>query len=169
MLHQALKFFSLLHIKQQELESRTQLKGTLNMEYKMDKASFADYTRLPGRYNTLAPFYMMSGNQESLGGSGDISVKCYNSKLFSTSESVLVNLPKGLQDGQLKKLQLVHKGSEDANVTVFCPSLVGDYDTIVFTNVGDSALLGWTGGAWCVLETVNSTDVTLGTPEVVAR
>ncbi len=135
--------------------------------YKLDKASFGDYSRIPGRYNTLASFHMMSGNQESLGGSGAISLKCYNSKLFSTVSPVILTLEKGLQDGQLKKMQLVHKGNEDAYVTVSCPSLSGGSTKIVFSNIGDYVLLGWTGGAWCVLETGNSTDPSLQSPVVL--
>lgn len=134
-------------------------------DHTLEKTTFKDYSRLPGRFNTLAPFYMMSGNQESIGGSGKISIKCFNSKLFATSETSNLILPRGLQDGQLKKLKLVHKGNEDADVIVSCPSLAGDSDSIAFINVGDSVLLGWTGKAWCVLET-SCTDPTLQTPVV---
>lgn len=133
----------------------------------MEKASFNEHARVAGRNNTLAPFFMMSGNQESLGGSGNISVKCYNSKLFSLSEPSTLTLPKGVQDGQLKKLQLVHKGTEGAYVTVTCPSLIGSNSTIVFTNVADTVMLAWTGRVWCVLETGNTSDPTLQTPEVL--
>ncbi len=137
------------------------------MEFNMEKASFNEHARVAGRNNTLAPFFMMSGNQESLGGTGNISVKCYNSKLFSLAESSSLHLPKGTQDGQLKKLQLVHKGNEGACVTVDCPSLIGSNSTILFTNIGDAVLLAWTGRVWCVLETGNTTDPTLQTPQVL--
>lgn len=136
------------------------------MAFKMEKSSFGDYSRITGRFNTLAPFFMMSANQESLGGSGDISVTCYNTKLFTTASYTTVTLKQGLQDGQLKKIALVHKGNEDANAVVSCPSLIGPSNEILFTNVGDYVLLGWTGGSWCVLETSNSTDPTLQTPVV---
>lgn len=125
------------------------------------------YPRVAGRFNTLAPFIVMSGNQESVSGSGPIGVDCYHSKLFSTSDAITLSLGNGLQDGQLKKLQFVHKGHEQAVINVDCPLIMGDSKAIQFINVGDYAVLAWAGGSWCVLETGNVTDPTLQTPRVV--
>lgn len=124
---------------------------------------------VPGRYNTLAPFIVMSGNQESLSGSGTISLDCYHTKLFSTDSPVTVSLESGLQDGQLKKLQYVHKGKEMNSLTVECPAILGDNgeSKIWFSNVGDYVLLAWTGQCWCVLESGNTTDPRLDSPKVL--
>ena len=131
------------------------------------KATISQYVRVPGRYNTLAPFLVMSGNQESITGSGNISVECFCSKLYTTDSHVYLKLNNGLQDGQLKKLKLVHKGKEGTHVTIDCPALLGASHKMLFTNVGDSVLLAWTGGSWCVMETGNTSDPTLMTPVIV--
>lgn len=127
---------------------------------------FVQQARVAGRYNTLVPFVVVSGNQESIGGSGNIALDCYHTKLFCTNSSASFRLNDGLQDGQVKKLQFVHKGRESLSATVGCKSILGGSTTIVFNNIGDYVLLIWTGTDWCVLETGNSTDPTLGSPQI---
>jgi hypothetical protein len=58
-------------------------------------------------------------------------------------------------------MTFVFKGTENANITVECPSLLDMYSEIVFNEVADFALLMWNGGNWIVLETGNSSDPTL--------
>ena len=122
--------------------------------------------RIEGLYNTLVPFHVMSGNQESISQGEYISLECFHTKLYSTDSQVEFNLSNGVQAGQLKKLTFVHKGSENANIVVFCMSLPGDSSKIEFTNVGDSATLMYTGGIWIILETLNYSNPSLFSPIV---
>lgn len=127
---------------------------------------FSLYTRVAGRYNTIAPFIVMTGYQESLTGNGDISLECYHTKLYTTDSPITLYLGNGVQDGQLKTLTMVFKGNEEANATVECPSLSGTSTQLVFSNIGDKIELLWNGGSWLVLSTMNTTDPTLQTPVV---
>lgn len=117
-------------------------------------------------YDTLAPFYNMSGNQESISSGDYISLKCFHSKIYSTTSLVELNIDSGFQAGQMKKLTFVHKGSEEGNVVITCTSLPGILSKIEMINVGDSATLLFTGGSWLVLETLNYNNVTLQSPIV---
>lgn len=131
------------------------------------KSPLSQFTRIIGRYNTLGPFLPMSeNNQESITGDARVSVNCYHSKLFSRNEPVTLNLGNGIQDGQMKKLSFTYKGAEDATVTVECPALPSTNSQIIFSEVGDQALLFWTGGTWLILETLNCTNPTLQSPWV---
>jgi hypothetical protein len=124
------------------------------------------YRRITGLYDTIAPFYNMSGNQESISNSDMISLECYHSKIYTTTSPVELSIGPGHQSGQLKKMTFVHKGSEQGNVTINCLSLPGILSKIELVNVGDSVLLLYTGGIWIVLETLNYNDVTLRSPIV---
>ena len=125
------------------------------------------FSRVSGRYGTMAPFFPTSGTQQSLTGDGQqIDVKYYNTKLYTTTRSFLVDLPNGVQDGQLKKVNFVAQGYEDTAITVDCPTLYQNDSKVLFTNVGDFTVFMWTGGSWIILETGNSTDPTLQTPVV---
>ena len=131
------------------------------------KSPLSQFTRIAGRYNTLGPFVPTGeNNQESISGDVSISVSCYHSKLFTRNKPVTLRLENGIQDGQLKKLSFVFKGAEDATVTVECPALSSTNSEIIFSEVGDQALLVWTGGSWSVLETFNCTNPTLQSPWV---
>jgi len=124
--------------------------------------AFSQFSRVTGRYNTLGLFVPMSGVQQRVTGNDEsINVNTYHSKMYTTQDPITLTLGNGIQDGQMKKLTFVFKGTENAKVVVECPSLMDTYSEIVFTEVGDFALLLWTGGNWVVLETGNSTDPTL--------
>jgi hypothetical protein len=128
---------------------------------------YSQFSRVAGRFNSLAPFVIMSGSQESNPGTGDITTSCYHTKLYTTRDASTVNLGSAQQDGQLKKLTFVHKGKDEAVITVNCPLLTDVYSEIQFSNVGDTCLLLWTGGTWCVLETLNIVNPSLQTPVVL--
>jgi|SRR6478609_4263092 len=131
------------------------------------KSPLSQFTRISGRYNTLGPFIPMSEkNQESVTGNGRIAVDCFHSKLYTRNKPITLQLGNGIQDGQLKKLTFVYKGSENATVTVECPALSSTNSQLVFSEVGDQAQLLWTGGNWSVLETLNITNPTLQSPWV---
>jgi hypothetical protein len=124
--------------------------------------AFSSFSRVTGRYNTLGMFVPMSGVQQRVTGNDQtIDVNCYHSKMYTTQDPVTLSLGNGIQDGQLKKMTFVFKGTENANIVVECPSLFETYSEIVFSEVGDFAVLLWTGGNWVVLETGNTTDPTL--------
>ncbi len=123
--------------------------------------SFSLFSRIQGRFNTLAPFYIMSGTQESITGNGALSLGCFHSKLYTTDEPITLSLNNGYQDGQLKKLTFVHKGNDKSNVVVEIPALTDNYSQIIFSSPGDTATLQWTGGYWTVIETLNTTDPSL--------
>lgn len=127
---------------------------------------FSQFSRIAGRYNSLAPFFIMSGNQQIVTGSNDVDVSCFHTKMYTTDEPITLKLNNGYQDGQLKKMTFVFKGSETANVVLECPALTDTYSQVTFNEVGDQLLLMWTGGSWCVLETLNITDPSLNSPVV---
>lgn len=122
--------------------------------------------RIEGLYNTLAPFYVMSGNQESVSDGDFISLDCYHSKVYSNDNTVNLKLKNGYQNGQLKKITLVHKGDADANVEIECLSLPRGLSKITFENIGDMIVLMFNGGSWIVLETINYSDPSLSSPIV---
>jgi hypothetical protein len=104
--------------------------------------------------------------QESLTGNDEnISIDCFNSKLYTTDSSIMLHLANGKQDGQLKKLTFSFQGVEDTQIRVLCPALIGSFTEITFTNVGDQCFLIWSG-QWIVLETINILNPGLNTPVV---
>ena len=119
---------------------------------------FSQFSRVAGRHNSLAPFYIMSNVQQVVTGDNNIEIGCYKTRLYSTDETVTMHLGNGFQDGQMKRLKLQFKGNENANVIVECPSLPDMHSRIVFTQVGDYAVLQWTGGSWIVIDTDNEYD-----------
>ena len=128
---------------------------------------FNQFSRVAGRYNSLAPFYIMSGKQQVLTGeNNNIDMNVYHTKLYTTMTPITINMGNGNQDGQLKKITLAFKGNEDSNATVACPALAETDSHIVFSQIGDFALLMWTGGSWNVLETGNVLDPSSNTPVV---
>lgn len=122
--------------------------------------------RIEGMYNTLAPFYVMSGNQESISEGEFISLECFHTKIYTTDNPIELKMPNGHQSGLLKKITFVHKGNENANAIVYCVSLPGESSKIEFTNVGDSVTLMYTGGIWIILETINYPNPSLYSPIV---
>ena len=129
------------------------------MSNKYTATAFSQFSRITGRYNTLGVFVPMSGMQQRVSGDGqNIDVNTYHTKVYTTQDPISLTMSNGLQDGQLKKITFVFKGSENATATVECPALMDDFSQIVFTDVGDQVLLVWTGGNWAVLETLNITD-----------
>ena len=131
------------------------------------KSPLSQFTRVTGKYNTLGAFIPMAeNNQESITGNGNINVNCFHSKLYSRNQPVSITLDNGIQDGQLKKLTFIYKGAELAVVTIECPALSSTNSQIVFSEVGDTAQLMWTGGNWSVLETINVTNPSLQSPWV---
>lgn len=130
------------------------------------QSPFSQFTRVAGRYNSLAPFLIMSGKQQVFTGNNDIDLNCYHTRMYTTDNSITGRLSNGIQDGQLKKLTFAFKGSESANIVIECPALTDTYSQISFTQVGDFAFLMWTGGSWTVIETGNMTDPGSNTPVV---
>ncbi len=133
---------------------------------------FSEYVKVLGRHNTLAGFVPTLGKQESVTGGSEthdvtqISTALFHSKLVTLDDIVRFILDKGVQCGQLKKLTLTHKGTENAIAHVQCPALTGGHSTIVFSEVGDQVLLLWDGKYWCILESLNLLDPASSTPEV---
>jgi len=127
----------------------------------------SNFFRVQGRYQSLAQFIIPTGNQESLTGDGEsVSTECYHSKIYSVDSSIKLNLGNGLQDGQMKLITLVHKGSEDQTITLNVPSLKGIFSSIIFSNMGDQAQVMWTGGSWVIVFTLNSSNPNLLSPLV---
>ncbi|RKO94850.1 hypothetical protein BDK51DRAFT_34356 [Blyttiomyces helicus] len=87
-------------------------------------------------------------------------------KMYTTDVPINLQLNNGLQDGQLKKLTFVLKGTEESYITVECPGLPDSLTQILFTNIADYAILMWSGGSWIILETLNSRDTRLQSPLV---
>lgn len=126
---------------------------------------FSIFSKISGKFNTVAPFFFVNGKQESITGNNEnISVDNYNSKLYTTSESITLNLGFGIQEGQLKKLTFSFQGVEDSIITVSCPSLIDQYVEIIFQEVGDQCLLMWNSGHWTVLSTENILNPGLNSP-----
>lgn len=126
------------------------------------------YSRLPGRNSTIAPFFNLSGNQQSITGQNAvISVVSYHTKVYSIDQPLTMQLPPGLQDGQLKCITFVHKGAANADITVDCPNLAESFTQVKFTKPGDQIILMWNGNNWIVNYTMNLTDVSSNTPQVI--
>lgn len=139
------------------------------VRYEMtSKSPLSQFTRITGRYSTLGTFIPAppESNQESITGAQRVDVNLYHTKLYTRNKPVTVQLGNGIQDGQLKKLTFVFKGSESGNITVECPALASTNTEIIFSNVGDQCTLMWTGGYWSVLETLNVTNPSLQSPWV---
>lgn len=132
------------------------------------KSPLGQFTRITGKYTTMGTFVPTpDANQETItGDSSSIDLTIFNSKLYSRNKPVTLEMGNGIQDGQIKKMTFVYKGSETATVTVQCTSLPGTNSEIVFSEVGDQITLIWTGGNWSVLETLNVTDPRLQSPWV---
>ena len=125
------------------------------------------FPRINGSNGTIGAFFFATGNQESIGDDGgDINTSCFHTKIYSIDAPVHLNLGSGLQDGQLKRITLVHKGTENGNVTVTCPTLFGNTTQVLFSNVGDVLELVWNGYSWSVMYTLNMLDPTSQTPWV---
>ncbi len=122
------------------------------------------YKRITGLYDTIVPFYQMNGNQESISNGDYISIECFHTKVYSSTEPVELNMSNPAQSGVLKKITFIHKGCENGNIKINCLSLPKELSKIEMTNVGDSVLLLFTGGIWIVLETLNYNDVSLRSP-----
>jgi hypothetical protein len=129
--------------------------------------AYASFAMISGN-NTIVPFQSFSGMQQSLTGEGAIiDAKCYHTKLYTTTGPVTVNLGMGTQFGQMKKITFVHKGTADGNVIVSCPTLMGDYTELTFSEIGDQAELMWSGGQqWVVMSTLNIVSPASPTPVV---
>jgi hypothetical protein len=109
-------------------------------------------SKVKGLCNTIAGFYPTSSLQNSVTGNGTISLDTYHTKLYATSDSVVV-LPDHFQAGALKKITYV-KGSSTVIVTSAGNKFVQN-TSLVFRNTMDQAELMWSGSAWLVLSTVN--------------
>lgn len=129
------------------------------------------FSRIAGRYNSLAPFYIMSGKQQVVteginNAINNIDMNCYHTKMYTTLNPITLFMGDGFQDGQLKKLSFSFKGNEDFIITVECPALTDTCSHIIFSQIGDYIILMWTGGSWIVLESGNALDPTSPTPMV---
>lgn len=125
------------------------------------------FPRINGTNGTIGVFQFATGNQESIGEDGaNINTVCYHTKVYSIDKPINLNLGAGVQDGQLKRITMVHKGTEGADVTVTCPTLFGNTTKVLFSNVGDQLELVWSGYSWSVLSTMNFMDPSSQTPWV---
>jgi hypothetical protein len=109
-------------------------------------------SQLKGLCGTVAGFYPTSSVQNSVHNNATISLDAYHTKLYATTDSVVV-LPDGFQIGSLKSITYV-KGSATVIVTSAGNKFVQN-SSLVFKNVGDNALLLWSGTCWVVLATYN--------------
>lgn len=128
---------------------------------------FPIYGRVTGTNGSIGAFHFVSGNQQALtGDKGVIRNTCYHTKIYSIDKPITLTLGTGLQDGQLKRITCVHKGTAEANITVTCPTLLGDYTQIVFSKAGDQIDLLWNGSSWSVLYSINFMEPLSNTPVV---
>ena len=131
------------------------------------KKTLSLYTSVPGSAGTLASFYPTNGMQESLCDDGSyISVSCYHTKLYTTTESITVHLEKGLQVGQLKKITFCYKGDNKTATINLTSNWLGTVSHVMFYNEGDQLSLIWTGGVWSVLESLNIVNLQSQTPVI---
>lgn len=125
------------------------------------------FPRVLGNGNTMAGFLSRTGLQQSLtGDGGTINVNVYHTKIYSTNKNITLNMNSGRQEGQTKLITFTFKGNENADITLNCPSLTGDYTSILFENVGDQVQLIWTGTVWIPLVTLNVSNPSLNTPVI---
>lgn len=93
------------------------------------------------------------GTPQALSGAGAITVTEHKTD-WSTTGADAGTLADGVQVGQLKLIQMVSDGG-DGTLT---PANFGDGTDITFADVGDCALLQWSGTAWDVLDLYNIVD-----------
>lgn len=96
-----------------------------------------------------------SAAAQALSGAGAVNVTSFYTSVTSTGVDALT-LADGTVKGQLKKVQMIVDGGT-ATLTIASP-VSAALDTIAFADVGDYALLLWTGTAWAILETGNDAD-----------
>ena len=125
------------------------------------------WSKISGKYNSLGVFIIPSGNQESLSGTGNLSLDCYHTKLYTIDTDGDFGLNPGLQTGQIKKITYIFKGTEGSKAVVNIPDLMGTQTHIEFTEVGDQIELMWDGVNWVVLSTLNITNPSNQSPLVI--
>ncbi len=135
----------------------------------MSKGPIGYFYRLTGRANTVGAFVTNNGLQESVTGEGSIlSNSSYHSKIYSLDDPITMKLSAGLpQDGTLKRITFVHKGTPRSNITIKCPTLNGSNTQIIFNDVGDCCELMWNGSSWTILSTLNFSNPASRYPMVV--
>lgn len=93
--------------------------------------------------------------QQTMTTAGAVSVATYCTKVNTTTGAGHAStLADGTVKGQLKKIQLI----VDAGDLVLTPANLAGGTTITFADVGDFALLQWSGTAWVPIELGNDAD-----------
>ena len=73
---------------------------------------------------------------------------------LTTTGAAAVTLADGARLGQLKKISMI----VDAGDATLTPANLNGGTTIVFADVGDTALLRWDGTGWTAIELSNDAD-----------
>lgn len=121
---------------------------------------------MSGSYDTITTFVPGSGLQETLTGQKTLSATCYHSKVYTTGEPCEMQLPRGVQRGQVKRISFVHKGTDAATITIKCNCLRYGYSSIILSRKADQIELVWLGGTWSVVSTLNYEDFMSPSPVV---
>ncbi len=95
---------------------------------------------------------------------GALSVATYMSYIHTGAGAMSISLPAGTVVGQLKKLMMI-VDSGDATLTISNPFSAAT-DTVVFSNVGDTVELVWSGSYWRILAAHNVASGVASTPVV---
>jgi hypothetical protein len=92
---------------------------------------------------------------------GAVSVAAYQSFIGTAAGALDMSLASGTAAGQLKKI-MMHTDA-GTNVTLTLTAAAG-FNTVVFSNVGDTVDLLWTGTSWRILGAYNVAAGNIATP-----
>lgn len=127
--------------------------GTAMATFAAGGASAAGLTLTGGisaQTSTLAPFIPIGANAAAVGAVGTIPLTNYCTFIDSSGGNTTGTLAGGIIRGQLKMIKAIHANDYVVTVT----TLTGG-NTLTFTNVGEYALLLWTGAAWVLIQSGN--------------
>lgn len=115
-----------------------------------------------GTESFFIPVYPTAAPQ-SLSGAGAVNVTSYFTAVTTTGANALT-LAAGTVKGQMKKIQLTVDAG-DGTLTIANPVSAAT-DTIVFSNIGDTAELIWDGTAWAHIALYNEATAAITTPTI---
>jgi hypothetical protein len=114
--------------------------------------------------NSFLAGFIPNAAPQTLSAAGAVNVTAYMTYLNTTSGAMAITLAAGTAVGQLKKVMMVVDGG-DATLTIADP-VSASLDVVVFSNIGDTLDLIWSGTAWRILGAYNVAAGNVSTPVV---
>lgn len=111
-------------------------------------------TKATGAGSTFVPFIPIGPHTTSVAATAAIPITNFYSTLDSNAGATTQTLADGAVIGQLKKIKMIVDNGDD----VVTPANLAGGTTITFADVGDVALLMWSGTEWVAIELSNDAD-----------